>query len=132
MQTQIFPEHELLQRSHQEIALQAQAGDLAAALRKRLTGEVRFDAGSRSLYAGDLSIYSPAPIGVVIPRTRDEVIATVDECRQRNIPILTNFQRPAEQFASSSRAEDSQFPGCADDLEQAVEHNSSIKNSRQT
>ena len=34
-----------------------QAVDLSAALRKRIEGEVRFDPGSRALYATDLSIY---------------------------------------------------------------------------
>ena len=47
-----------------------------------------FDAGSRALYATDLSIYHQPPIGVVIPRTIDDVTITVDECRQRGIPIL--------------------------------------------
>ena len=42
-----------------------QAGALAAALRKRVRGEVRFDAGSRAIYATDLSIYRQPPIGVV-------------------------------------------------------------------
>src|SRR3954451_3822850 len=66
----------------------AQAADLAAALKKRLQGDVRFDPGSRALYATDLSIYRHPPIGVVIPRTIDDVVITVDECRQRSIPIL--------------------------------------------
>jgi FAD/FMN-containing dehydrogenase/Fe-S oxidoreductase len=62
--------------------------DLAAALRKRIEGEVRFDPGSRALYATDLSIYRQSPIGVVIPRSIDDVIATVEECRNRGVPIL--------------------------------------------
>jgi len=65
-----------------------QATDLAAALSKRIEGEVRFDAGSRALYATDLSIYRQPPIGVVVPRTIDDVVATVAECRNRGIPIL--------------------------------------------
>jgi FAD/FMN-containing dehydrogenase/Fe-S oxidoreductase len=64
------------------------AGDLARALRKRIEGEVRFDAGSRALYATDLSIYRQPPIGVVIPRTIEDVIATVEECRARGVPIF--------------------------------------------
>ncbi len=42
---------------------------LAAELRTKIQGEVRFDAGSRALYATDGSNYRQAPIGVVIPRT---------------------------------------------------------------
>ena len=41
---------------------------LAAELRKAIKGEVRFDAGSRALYATDGSNYRQVPIGVVIPR----------------------------------------------------------------
>jgi FAD/FMN-containing dehydrogenase len=63
--------------------------DLAAALRKRLRGEVRFDPGSRALYATDLSIYRQTPIGVVIPQSIDDVVVTVEECRRRGVPILS-------------------------------------------
>ncbi len=70
-----------------------QSGDgsyqsLAQALRKRIEGEVRFDAGSRALYATDLSIYRQPPIGVVIPRSIEDVLITVEECRQHGVPIL--------------------------------------------
>ena len=44
--------------------------DLANALARRVQGEVRFDPGSRALYATDLSIYRQVPIGVVIPALR--------------------------------------------------------------
>ena len=42
--------------------------DLAAELRARDRGEVRFDDGSRALYATDASNYRQVPIGVVVPR----------------------------------------------------------------
>ncbi len=64
------------------------AVELSAALRKRIDGEVRFDTGSRALYATDLSIYRKPPIGVVIPKSIDDVVATVEECRNRDVPIL--------------------------------------------
>jgi FAD/FMN-containing dehydrogenase/Fe-S oxidoreductase len=57
-------------------------------LRRRIAGEVRFDAGSRALYATDQSIYRQVPIGVVIPRTIEDVIETVAVCRQFDTPIL--------------------------------------------
>lgn len=65
-----------------------QAADLAQALSRSIKGEVRFDPASRSLYATDLSIYRQVPIGVVIPRDTEDVIATVEACRKREIPIL--------------------------------------------
>ncbi len=64
------------------------ADRLAAELRQSIRGEVRFDAGSRSLYATDLSLYRQVPIGVVIPRDVDDVIQTVSLCRQYDAPIL--------------------------------------------
>jgi FAD/FMN-containing dehydrogenase/Fe-S oxidoreductase len=64
------------------------AADLAHALSRSVKGEVRFDPASRSLYATDLSIYRQVPVGVVIPRDADDVIATVAACREREIPIL--------------------------------------------
>ncbi len=66
----------------------AATADLANALARQVEGEVRFDPGSRALYATDLSIYRQVPIGVVIPRCVDDVIATVEECRKRDVPIL--------------------------------------------
>jgi hypothetical protein len=42
------------------------AGDLARDLRASIAGEVRFDNGSRALYATDGSNYRQPPIGVVV------------------------------------------------------------------
>ena len=49
---------------------------LAAELRSRIRGEVRFDAGSRALYSTDASNYRQAPIGVVIPRDVTAIAGT--------------------------------------------------------
>ena len=65
-----------------------EAQDLAAELGRTIAGEVRFDAGARALYATDLSMYRQVPIGVVIPRSPDDVLATVEACRLRRVPIL--------------------------------------------
>ncbi len=63
----------------------ALARDLAANVR----GEVRFDAGSRALYATDGSNYRQPPIAVVIPRDADDVIAAIDACRRHRAPVLS-------------------------------------------
>src|ERR671923_1580339 len=63
--------------------------DLASDLRHSIRGEVRFDAGSRALYATAASNYRQVPIGVVIPRDLDDVIAAVDVCRRHGAPILS-------------------------------------------
>ncbi len=62
---------------------------LEAELRARTTAEVRFDAGSRALYAGDASNYRQVPICVVIPRTIEDVIATVATAKAHGAPILS-------------------------------------------
>ena len=64
------------------------AAALEAALRRHLRGEVRFDAGSRALYATDGSNYRQVPIGVVIPRDKEDVLAAVALCRDQHAPLL--------------------------------------------
>jgi len=61
---------------------------LGSALRRHLRGEVRFDNGSRALYATDGSNYRQVPIGVVLPRNADDAIATISVCREHGAPIL--------------------------------------------
>jgi FAD/FMN-containing dehydrogenase/Fe-S oxidoreductase len=61
---------------------------LAEALRSQLRGEVRFDDGSRALYATDGSNYRQVPIGVVIPHDVDDVLAAISVCREFGAPLL--------------------------------------------
>jgi len=61
---------------------------LAAELRRHVRGEVRFDDGSRALYATDGSNYRQVPIGVVIPRNVDDIMATVATARRYGAPVL--------------------------------------------
>jgi FAD/FMN-containing dehydrogenase/Fe-S oxidoreductase len=61
---------------------------LEAALKAALRGEVRFDAGARAAYASDASNYRQVPIGVVLPRTAEDVVAAVAACREHGAPIL--------------------------------------------
>ena len=63
------------------------AGALEAELRRSVRGEVRFSDGDRALYSTDSSNYRQIPIGVVIPRDRSDVIATVAICRKFGAPI---------------------------------------------
>ncbi|MBS0350049.1 MAG: FAD-binding oxidoreductase [Proteobacteria bacterium] len=58
-------------------------------LQKNIAGEVRFDDGSRALYATDGSNYRQVPIGVVIPKTIEDVITTVKFCHQYQLPVLS-------------------------------------------
>jgi FAD/FMN-containing dehydrogenase/Fe-S oxidoreductase len=53
----------------------------------RLAGEVRFDALSRALYATDASVYEIVPLGVVIPKSREDILFTLQTCRRLKCPI---------------------------------------------
>src|SRR5438874_6002449 len=61
---------------------------LERALRTRIEGEVRFDDGSRALYSTDGSNYRQVPIGVVVPRSIDDVIGAVAAAREFGAPIV--------------------------------------------
>ncbi|MBZ6494212.1 FAD-binding and (Fe-S)-binding domain-containing protein [Natrinema longum] len=62
--------------------------ELVAALDERIDGEVRFDEYSRRLYATDASAYEVTPVGVVLPRSTDDVAAVVEYCADNGIPVL--------------------------------------------
>src|ERR671932_1348903 len=61
---------------------------LQAELRERLNGEVRFDAGTRAIYAHDSSNYRQVPFGAVIPRDEDDVMAAIEVCHKHGVPVL--------------------------------------------
>src|SRR5215813_9307579 len=65
------------------------AKELDLELRRVLRGEIRFDAGARAIYASDGSNYRQAPIGVVLPRDNDDVIAAMTACRKFGAPVLS-------------------------------------------
>lgn len=62
---------------------------LAARLKKAIIGEARFDAGARALYSTDSSNYRQIPIGVVVPKTIEDVVQTVAVCREFGAPVLS-------------------------------------------
>ncbi|HEX6142780.1 MAG TPA: FAD-linked oxidase C-terminal domain-containing protein [Geminicoccaceae bacterium] len=61
---------------------------LAARLERALEGEVLFGAFDRGRYATDASIYQIGPIGVVRPRSHDDVLACLDIAREEGISVL--------------------------------------------
>src|SRR5450759_5904517 len=77
-----FEHHDRLQH------LNVDAAALAAALAREIEGEVRFDDGSRALYATDASNYRQVPIGIVLPRDADDVLAAISLCREFGAPLL--------------------------------------------
>jgi FAD/FMN-containing dehydrogenase/ferredoxin len=73
--------------TRQEAEVNATA--LEADLRRRVEGEVRFDDGSRGVYATDASNYRQVPIGVVLPRTTEDVVETMAVCRKHGAPVVS-------------------------------------------
>jgi FAD/FMN-containing dehydrogenase/Fe-S oxidoreductase len=63
--------------------------ELESRLKQTVRGEVRFDDASRALYATDSSNYRQLPIGLVIPRDTNDVVATVAACREFGAAVLT-------------------------------------------
>lgn len=72
-----------------EIHWDGNAELLAGELRRKIRGEVRFDKGSRALYATDGSNYRQVPIGVVLPLDKEDVTQTVSICRSLGAPLLS-------------------------------------------
>jgi FAD/FMN-containing dehydrogenase/Fe-S oxidoreductase len=85
--TTIAPHHKKRPTPQQRVPdLDAKA--LGVKLKRRVSGDVRFDDGYRALYATDGSNYRQVPIGVVIPRTIHDVMETVAACREFGAPVL--------------------------------------------
>src|SRR5215472_9620751 len=61
---------------------------LEARLRRETQGEVLFDRFSRGRYATDASIYQIEPLGVVVPRSREDAAAAIAIARQEGVPVL--------------------------------------------
>ena len=56
-------------------------------LREQIEGEVRFDAISRALYSTDASVYQIPPLGVVIPKHRQDILRTLEICRRSGCSV---------------------------------------------
>ena len=61
---------------------------LHAALSAELEGEVRSDAYTRHLFAGDASMYAIEPLAVAFPRHVADVVAAIEVSRERGVPLL--------------------------------------------
>src|SRR3984893_5611739 len=61
---------------------------LEARLKRELKGEVRFDAFTRGRYSTDASIYQIEPIGVAVPKDREDVAAALAIAREEGVPVL--------------------------------------------
>src|SRR5207244_13309556 len=62
---------------------------VADELKKAVQGDVAFDAGARALYAMDGSNYRQVPMGVVVPKTIEDVVAAIGVCKEFGVPIFS-------------------------------------------
>lgn len=63
-------------------------GDIADRLKGRIEGEVRMDRYNRLLYSTDASIYQMVPVGVVVPKSADDVEAALLTAKEFGIPVM--------------------------------------------
>ena len=78
---------------------------LASDLRSRVAGDVAFDEYAQVMYASDGSIYEALPAGVVVPKSVDDVQATLEVAAEHSVPVLP-------RGAGSSLAGQTVGPGC--------------------
>ena len=62
--------------------------ELLNTLKNKTSGEVYNDHFTRGRYATDASIYQMMPHGVLVPKTKKDLIETVNYSRENNIPLL--------------------------------------------
>ena len=77
-----------LQRSAHSQTHTADTRALAARFERELEGEILFDSFSRGRYSTDASIYQIEPIGVLVPRSEQDVQRIVEIAAEEGVPIL--------------------------------------------
>ncbi len=66
----------------------AKLAEVSASLRSQLDGDVRFDSYSKMLYSTDASVYQIMPLGVVLPKTEEDVHCVLEHANKYQLPIL--------------------------------------------
>src|SRR5881628_2244067 len=64
-----------------------EAAGVAEDLRRRVEGEVLFDSVHRTLYSTAACIYQVMPLGAVVARHEDDVLAVLEYARRNRIPV---------------------------------------------
>jgi FAD/FMN-containing dehydrogenase/Fe-S oxidoreductase len=77
---------------------------LGARLRQAIRGEVLLDPFSRGRYATDASIYQIVPLGVVVPRRREDVRAALQIAREHGVPVLARGGGTSQSGQTVGRA----------------------------
>jgi len=66
----------------------SQLQDLYRDLSHSLSGEVDFSSAGVALYTSDASNYRQVPLGVVFPRSEDDIKTTLKHCKSHKVPVL--------------------------------------------
>lgn len=61
---------------------------LATQLEANLEGEIDFSAAGLALYSSDASNYRQIPLGVVYPKSKEDIITTTKTCYEHQVPLL--------------------------------------------
>ncbi|MEL7461940.1 MAG: FAD-binding and (Fe-S)-binding domain-containing protein [Pseudomonadota bacterium] len=61
---------------------------LSDALQRRVAGDVMFDRFSRGRYATDASLYQMMPLGVLCPKSEEDIQAAIETARDHGVPVL--------------------------------------------
>ncbi|MFN3744034.1 MAG: FAD-binding and (Fe-S)-binding domain-containing protein [Hyphomicrobiaceae bacterium] len=77
---------------------------LAERLAREIEGEVLFDRFSRGRYATDASIYQIEPLGVVVPKTREDVRIAAQIARESGVPLLARGGATSQSGQTVGRA----------------------------
>ena len=77
----------------QAISVVPDADRFRQELKSKVEGEVRFDPVSRALYSTDASVYQIQPVGVVIPRNREDIMRSLEICRRYRCPSSSRTSR---------------------------------------
>jgi FAD/FMN-containing dehydrogenase/Fe-S oxidoreductase len=70
-----------------ETSTKTNVEELKRRLEEKIEGEVRFDKISRALYSTDASVYLIEPLGVVVAKTREDIIQALAICRNFRCPV---------------------------------------------
>jgi FAD/FMN-containing dehydrogenase/Fe-S oxidoreductase len=70
-----------------ETSTKTNVEELKRRLEEKIEGEVRFDKISRALYSTDASVYLIEPLGVVVAKTREDIIQALEICRTFRCPV---------------------------------------------
>src|SRR3546814_12135324 len=65
-----------------------QRNELSERLAREVQGEILFSRGDRGRYATDASIYQADPIGVLVPKTFDDVRTAASICAELRAPFV--------------------------------------------